>query len=172
MSTEGKVLTFPKRKKTSDLGPSDSKNASVVDMVEKRQAMIQDERRSVKRTILTEFIGVHLVLPGQGLQKCSLHDISVNGVAFDLTKKQGQFRSGEQVVMRVYLNHRTYFSFVVSVRSSRFIEEEGVYRHGASLVKGTVNEKAIEHFISFLESVSALLKTDHGDVIVSNLDQP
>lgn len=172
MSTDSKILTFPNRKKGQPEASSTDSVAQVVDIGAKRQEMIQDERRSVKRTILSEFIGVHTIVPGYGLQKCALHDISVNGVAFDLAKKQGHFKTGEEVVMRVYLNHRTYFSFVVTVRSSRYIKEEDVYRHGASLVKGTVNEQALAHFIGFIENVSANLKTDHGDVIVSNLDQP
>jgi hypothetical protein len=170
MSTEGKVLTFPKKKQNSKATKADSK-ASVVDISSKRQEIIQEERRSVRRTILTEFIGVHTVVPGYGLQKCALYDISVNGLAFDLTKKQGHFQAGEEVAMRVYLNHKTYFTFVVQVRSSRFVKEEGVHRHGASVVKGTANQEALEHFIRFIETVSANLKTDHGDVIVSNLDQ-
>ncbi len=169
MSTESKVLAFPKLKNKTSSGDQ-SEAAQVVDIGAKRQEMIQDERRSVKRTILTEFIGVHTVVPGYGLQKCALHDISVNGVAFDLAKKQGHFRAGEEVVMRVYLNHRTYFTFIVTIRSSRYVHEEDVYRHGAALLKGTVNEQALSHFIGFIESVSANLKTDHGDVIVSNLD--
>ena len=170
MSTDSKVLTFPERKRQVSETKGDSQ-ASVVDIGARRQEMISDERRSVRRTILTEFIGVHTVVPGYGLQKCALHDISINGLSFDLLKKQGHFNAGEDIAMRVYLNHKTYFSFVVSIRSSRFIEEEGVYRHGAALQKGTVNEKALEHFIQFIESVSANLKTDHGDVVVSNLDQ-
>ena len=72
--------------------------------------------------------------------------------------------------MRVYLNHKTYFNFLVKIRSSRFIEKEAVYRHGASFVENSFNQKAIKYFVSFIESVSANLKTDHGDVIVSNLD--
>ncbi len=171
MSTEGKVLAFPKVKKESPTEKTDSR-ASIVDIGAKRQEMIQDERRSVRRTILTEFIGVHTIVPGAGLQKCSLHDISVKGVAFDLSKKQGHFAPGEEVAMRVYLNHQTYFPFVVQVRSSRFVEEEGVYRHGASVKEGSENQEALKHFIQFIETVSAHLKTDHGDVIVSNLDQP
>ncbi len=171
MSTDSKVLTFPKRKNSGRSGEN-SETAQVVDIGAKRQEIIEDERRSVKRTILTEFIGVHTVVPGFGLQKCSLHDISVNGVAFDLSKKQGHFRAGEEVAMRVYLNHSTYFTFNVTVRSSRYVKEEDVYRHGAALIKGTVNEQALHHFISFIESVSANLRTDYGDVIVSNLDKP
>jgi hypothetical protein len=171
MSTEGKVLAFPKVKKESSNEKTDSQ-ASIVDIGAKRQEMILDERRSVRRTILTEFIGVHTIVPGAGLQKCSLHDISVKGVAFDLSEKQGHFSAGEEVAMRVYLNHKTYFPFVVQVRSSRFIESEGVYRHGASVLEGSVNQQALRHFIQFIETVSAHLRTDHGDVIVSNLDQP
>ena len=171
MSTEGKVLTFPNIKKDSKGEKADSK-ASIVDIGAKRQEIIQEERRSVRRTILTEFIGVHTVVPGYGLQKCTLRDISVKGIAFDLAKKQGHFSPGEEVAMRVYLNHKTYFSFIVSVRSSRFVKDEGVFRHGASVMEGTANHEALEHFIRFMETVSASLKTDHGDVIVSNLDQP
>ena len=170
MSTDGKVIRFPVAEKQESLTNSDLK-ASVLDIGEKRQDMISRERRSVRRTILTEFIGVHLVVPGAGLQKCSLHDISASGVSFDLDKKLGNFSTNEQVVMRVYLNHKTYFSFVVQVRSARHFEDEGVYRHGASVVPGTINEKAIQHFIQFIESVSAHLKTDRGDVLVSGVDQ-
>lgn len=169
MSTEGKVLTFPSIKKESGDQQTDEK-ASVVDIGLKRQEMIQEERRSVRRTILTEFIGVHAIVPGAGLQKCALHDISVNGIAFDLAKKQGHFKAGEGVALRVYLNHKTYFSFLVNVRSSRYVKEEGVYRHGASVQKGSVNQEALNHFIKFIECVSASLKTDHGDVIVSGID--
>lgn len=171
MSTEGKVLTFPSIKKETKTETADSK-ASIVDIGAKRQEIIQEERRSVRRTILTEFIGVHTIVPGYGLQKCSLHDISVKGMAFDLGEKQGHFAAGEEVAMRVYMNHQTYFQFIVTIRSSRFIKEEGVYRHGAAVVEGTVNQEALEHFIRFIETVSASLKTDHGDVIVSNLDHP
>ena len=171
MSTEGKVLTFPNIKTDGKVEKADLK-ASIVDIGAKRQEIITDERRAVRRTILTEFIGVHTVVPGYGLQKCALHDISVQGISFDLAKKQGHFKAGEEVSMRVYLNHKTYFSFVVNVRSSRFIKDEGVYRHGASVVEGTGNKEALEHFIRFMETVSASLRTDHGDVIVSNLDQP
>ena len=44
-------------------------DADLVDITEKRAAMIQDERREVKRTILTEFISAHVVIPNRGLQK-------------------------------------------------------------------------------------------------------
>ena len=183
MSIEGKVLLFPLKKKLTEESEGLHPRASVVDIVAKRDEIIQNERRAVKRTILNGFIGVHVVIPENrrrkstfhnGLLRCSLHDISSDesggGVSFDLEEKKGHFQSGEEVQMRVYLNHKTYFGFLVKVRSFRLVKEEAVYRHGASFVKNSFNQEAIGHFVRFIESVSASLKTDHGDVIVSNLD--
>ncbi len=184
MSTEGKILLFPlKKRSTEEETDRTHSKASVVDIVAKRDEIIQNERRSVKRTILNGFIGVHVVVPEirrrssafhKGLLRCSLHDISSSasgiGVSFDLEEKEGHFQPGEEVQMRIYLNHKTYFGFLVKTRSSRLIKEEAVYRHGASFVKDSFNQEAIEYFVRFIESVSASMKTDYGDVIVSNLD--
>jgi len=51
----------------------------------------------------------------------------------------------------------------------RDVSDEGVTRHGVNFVKGTVNDQALFHFVKFIETVSASLQTDHGDVMVSNL---
>ena len=83
--------------------------------------------------------------------------------------EEGKFQNGEEVAFRVYMNQQTYFPFVVKVTHLREIHEEGVYRHGANFVKGTVNDVALQHFVKFIETVSASLQTDHGDVMVSNL---
>ena len=42
-------------------------------------------------------------------------------------------------------------------------------RHGAGFVVGTINDVALHHFVHFIESVSASLETDNGDVMVSSL---
>lgn len=144
-------------------------NRAVVDMTERRNAMLVDERRQVKRTILTEFVGAFIVLPQRGLLRVSLYDISDNGLAFDLDSEQGLLRTGEEVAMRVYLNQWTYFPFSVTISNARAVDEEGVGRHGASFLKGDVNHDALHHFVKFIETVSASLATDHGDVMVSNL---
>lgn len=146
------------------------REAPVLDLTEKRQAMISTDRRKVKRTILTEFIAVHCVVPGCGLQKVSLYDINENGVSFDLEEKQGSFALGDEIAMRVYLNHQTYFSFVVTVKHVTFQEDEAVTRHGAEFVKGTINDVALHHFIKFIETVSASLRQDKGDVTVSSIN--
>lgn len=143
--------------------------APVLDMTERRQEMLTTERRKVRRTILSEFIGAFIVIPGRGLQRVSIYDISEDGIAFDLEQELGALAVGEEVAMRVYLNNQTYFPFVAKVANSRLVPEECVSRHGCGLVKDTVNEEALYHFVRFIETVSASLRTDAGDVMVSNL---
>jgi len=166
----GKILDITSRLRSENsLGNTQAEGAEVHDIVETRQEMISRERREVKRTILTEFIGAFVILPERGLLRASLYDISDNGMAFDLDLMDGGFKGGEEVAMRVYLNHSTYFPFTVRVTHGRKMEEEGVIRHGANFVKGSLNDVALHHFVKFIENVSANLKTDSGDVVVSHI---
>lgn len=144
-------------------------SAPVLDMTERRNQIMGDERRKVRRTILTEFIGAFVIVPERGLQKVALYDISDDGMSFDTELSAGQLEVGEEIAMRVYMNQQTYFPFVIRVSNARAVEEEGVHRHGASFVKGTVNDVALHHFVKFIETVSASLMTDHGDVMVSGI---
>lgn len=141
----------------------------VVDMTEARQQIINKERRDVKRTILNEFIGAFAVLPERGLLRISMYDISERGISFDVEMVEGRFLEGEEVAMRVYLNHKTYFPFTTKITYSRPMESDGVVRHGANFVQGTVNDVALHHFVKFIETVSASLKTDDGDIQVSHI---
>ncbi len=143
----------------------------VKDISELRQSAIAEDRRKVKRTILTEFLGTHIVIPKVGLKKVLLFDISTSGVSFDIEKKLGFFQEGEEVAMRIYLNHNAYFPFTLKVQNIRYDQDEDVYRHGAYFEKGSVNEEALFHFVKFLETVATSLKKDSGDVLVSNLTQ-
>ncbi|MEO0335832.1 MAG: PilZ domain-containing protein [Pseudomonadota bacterium] len=143
--------------------------AAVVDMTERRNEIINSERRRVRRTILTEFVGAFVVVPNQGLLKVSLYDISETGVAFDIDTAAGHFAKSEEIAFRVYMNQTTYFPFTVQVSNIRHLPDEEVYRHGAKFVLGTVNEIALFHFVKFIETVSASLEKDGGDVMVSKI---
>lgn len=143
--------------------------APVIDMTEKRNEMISQERRQVKRTILSEFVGAFALVPRKGLLKVNLYDISENGLAFDVEAEAGHFALGEEVAMRVYLNQQTYFPFVVRIQNVRAVEEEVVFRHGANFLKGTINDEALHHFVKFIETVSASLQSDAGDIMVTNI---
>jgi len=166
----GKIIDITSRVRSQNSSAnSESGGAPVVDMTIAREEMLNRDRREVKRTILTEFVGAYAVLPERGLMKVTLYDISENGIAFDLEIHEGVFLESEEIALRVYLNHSTYFPFVVKVVNSRRLEDEGVYRHGASFVKGTVNDVALHHFVKFIENVSASLRKDGGDILVSNI---
>ena len=174
MSTKENVINLALRRRKSGKNSTEKPNqpggeAAVVDMTERRESMIQDERRSVRRALLSEFIGVHVVVPNHGLMSVTLYDISQDGLAFDVPGAQGRFRTGEEVAMRVYLNHQTYFPFVVRVMNARVVSEDGVQRHGCSFLKGAMNAEALQHFVKFIETVTASLQTDAGDVVVSKL---
>ncbi len=147
----------------------DAEAAPIVDMTVRRNEMIQQERRKVKRTILSEFIGACIVVPQRGLLKVSLYDVSATGMSFDLESKFGQIASGEEVAMRLYLNKQTYFPFVIKVAHTQLMDTDLAYRYGCSFVGGTINNEALAHFVKFIETVSASLRTDHGDIMVSNL---
>lgn len=144
-------------------------DAPVIDITVKREEMILSERRKVRRTMLSEFIAAFAVIPQKGLLRVTLFDISADGAAFDVEFDAGHFKVGEEVAMRVYLNHETYFPFVVKIQNLRGMPDDGVFRHGAHFVKGTINDEALHHFVRFLETVSASLQTDQGDIQVSNL---
>ncbi|MFP5519948.1 MAG: PilZ domain-containing protein [Bdellovibrionia bacterium] len=169
----GKVLDLTSRLKSrssSKLQESSYQGAQEpLNLTEARMAIMSKERRQVKRTILTEFVGAYAILPERGLMKVNLYDVSENGIAFDLDLTEGHFNEGDEVAMRVYLNHSTYFPFTVMVANARVIQEEGVIRHGTNFIKGSINDVALHHFIKFIENVSASLRKDEGDVLVSNI---
>jgi hypothetical protein len=166
----GKVIDITSRVKSQN-SSTNNKNtgAPILDMTTAREEMLNKDRREVKRTILTEFVGAYAVLPERGLMKVTLYDISENGIAFDLELQEGVFLETEEVAFRVYLNHSTYFPFTAKVVSTRRLDDEGVVRHGASFTKGTVNDVALHHFVKFIENVSASLRKDGGDILVSNI---
>lgn len=169
---DNNVIDLTKRRRAKDTSAEEGQKgveAPIVDMTERRNEQIRQERRQVKRTILTEFIGAFAVVPQKGLMKVALYDISENGLAFDVETETGKFGKGEELAMRVYLNQYTYFPFLVKVRNVRAEAEDDCYRHGADFVKGSVNDEALTHFVKFIETVSASLEQDNGDVMVSNL---
>ena len=164
------IIDIRSRLKTSsEPSKGETEAAPIVDIAKMRDEALNKERRDVRRTILTEFIAVHTVVPGAGLLKVALYNINENGVAFDIEEKAGHFQVGEEIAMRVYLNHQTYFPFVVKIRHMTELSDEGVFRHGAEFVKGTINDEALHHFVKFIETVSAAFKADGGDLLVSKI---
>jgi hypothetical protein len=167
----GQIIDITKRLKSRNQVEKTKKTkpAEIVDMTEAREAIINSERRVVKRTILNEFIGAFAVIPEKGLLKVALHDISEKGVSFNVEGSHAYFRQNQEVAMRLYLNYKTFFPFVVVLRNQRFIVDEGVTRVGTDFVADSINNMALHHFVKFIENVSATLKTDTGDIQVSHI---
>ena len=169
MGSDNNVIDISGRLKTKPA--TEAKNANligaVVDMTERRTEEILQERRSKKRTILTEFVGAFVVVPQKGLRKVDLYDISEEGISFDVSFDDGKLDIGEEVAVRIYLSQNTYFPFVVKVTNTRHIPEEGMYRHGSQFEAEGDTAESLKHLVAFIESVSTRLQSDKGDIVVN-----
>ncbi|MBY0452528.1 MAG: PilZ domain-containing protein, partial [Bdellovibrionaceae bacterium] len=82
---------------------------------------------------------------------------------------QGAFKAGEEIQMRVYLNHKTYFPIAVKIKHTTVEQSEGVTRHGTEFLKSAENNAALQHFVKFIETVSLGLKKDEGDLMAPKI---
>ncbi|MCB0347231.1 MAG: PilZ domain-containing protein [Bdellovibrionales bacterium] len=164
-------MTARRREQLSNENAHESQEgkATIVDMTVRRQEVISEERRQVKRTILAEFVGAYVLIPGKGLQKVSVYDIGDGGLSFDMDFEAGHFNMGEEYAMRLYLSKDTYLPFTIRVSNFREVHDEGVIRHGSQFIKNTTNSEALKHFVAFLETVTASLQTDRGDITVTKI---
>lgn len=180
----GNILQFPGSKgqttqenskatgsshKGAEVGPNGTQEGQVFDVTQRIQDRQAEDRRQVKRVVLNEFISAHVYVNGRGLLKIAMKDIHDGGLAFDIEERQGSFTRGETLEVRFYLNHQTYFKFNVQVAHSSHVENEGIHRHGTAFIGESLNNVALHHFTQFLTTISASLRTDTGDRIVSNI---
>ena len=101
--------------------------------------------------------------------RVAIYDISENGISFDLELEEGAFKCDEEICMRVYLNHKTYFPINVRVKHVTVEPTEAVIRHGTVFEDNAVNNAALQHFVKFIESVSLGLKNDSGDLMAPKI---
>lgn len=172
----GDILKFPPPKRQNDGDSVEIKGnvkstpeGQLLDVTQRIQDRQSDDRRQVKRVVLNEFISAHVYVNGRGLLKITLKDVNNGGLAFDIDEKQGQFTRGETLEVRFYLNHETYFKFNVTVAHSNALPDEAIFRHGCSFLGESLNNAALHHFVQFLQTIAASLRTDRGDRIVSNI---
>lgn len=163
----GDVIDFKGRRKEPNSDEGSQQKAPIMDISNIREQQINSDRRNAKRTILNGFIGASVVIPGRGLLKVSLFDISKGGLSFDTGPDSGHFREGEEIAIRFYFSHNVYFPFVARISSFRVNSEDGSSRHGANFVGDLSNIYVLNHFVDFLESVAADLKTDKGDLFIN-----
>jgi len=176
--TKGNVLDLTKRikqkRQEARKNPPQSNEqviqmpTAVLDMTARRCEMINDERRQVRRTVLSHFIGAFVVNPAKGLETVTIFDISENGISFDLSKEAGKYQEGETVSMRIYLSHELYFPFTVRIANVR--PGDGVNRHGGELEKDQPASSTLQHFVKFLEGLATVARKDQGDRILGRAE--
>lgn len=177
------VIPFNKNRKKSGLDPVEvakerlygkpnksTSLESLIDLNERREEKLASEKRAVTRTVLSQFLGVFLVLPNKGLQPVSLHDVSEAGLSFDLPEEVGSYEISETVTMRIYLSHDTYFSFHAKIANKRDSSSQGVVRHGAVFRKDDESFKTLFYFTKFLENVGLVARKDTGDRLLGRID--
>ena len=160
-----KVINLLPRLKTVAQPGINHSAAEVVEFETEKKKLLFQERRQVKRTLLSEFVSAMIVLPEKGLLQVSLYDISEEGISFELDSLEGHFKVGEEILMRVYINQKTYFPVQVTVKHVTADAESGTSRHGAEYLKGQVQDVALQHFVKFIESAGEGLKKDNGDLV-------
>lgn len=163
----GDVIDLKGRRKGFEATVESTYSSPIMDITDLRKEQIQSDRRDAKRTILNGFVGASVVVPGRGLLKVGIFDISKGGLSFDTSSESGHFAEGEEVAMRFYFNHSVYFPFVVRITSFRTKVDEGISRHGATFVMDQSDVHVLSHFVDFIESVVSGLKTDKGDLFIN-----
>lgn len=146
-----------------------NQNNFVVDFESQKKMIDQKDRRTRRRTVLNEMMSSMVVIPERGLLKVVLHDISDEGLSFDTMVDEGAFAIGEEVTLRVYINHKTYFPVRVTVKHVSEQSAQGTLRHGVTLKKDASNDVVLQYFVKFIEAASALMKKDNGDLMVNKI---
>ena len=159
----GKVIDLTSRLRNTTTEAHLNTYADVLNYEEQKKKFLTTERRQIKRTILSEFVSAMVVVPGKGLMRVGIYDISDQGISFDIEMDQGAFKVDEEICMRVYLNHKTYFPIDVKVKHVTTENSEAVVRHGTEFLTSTQNNAALQHFVKFIETISLGLRKDEGD---------
>ncbi len=168
-TTSAKTEETHPLKAASDLSQQFTSSHLVVDFEEQKKKIVQQERRTRRRTVLNEMMSSMAVIPERGLLKVLLHDISDGGLSFDTLVNEGAFAVGEEITLRIYINHKTYFPVRVTVRHVSEQPALGTLRHGATLKKDASNDVVLQYFVKFIEAASSLMKKDNGDLMVNKI---
>ncbi len=145
---------------------SNSKESAPLNFTQIRDEKITEERRKVKRIILTEFLGGVIIVPGVGLKKVNIFDISEGGLSFETEPGEGQFNVHEQVALRIYFNHEIYLPLTVKITNIKDPYKDGTLRHGGEFLYVEKYGETMKHFVKFMENVSSLTLKDTGDLMI------
>lgn len=166
-----KVIDFTQRRLKSADTKMDTfqkpSTPSVLSFEVQKQKIAFKERRTARRTMFNEMMSSMVVIPERGLLKVFLHDISDDGLSFDTAIEDGSFKIGEELSMRIYINHKTYFPVKMTVKHLKEDLESGTVRHGATMIKEALNDVVLQYFVKFVEAAAMTMKIDSGDLMVN-----
>ena len=117
--------------------------------------------------MFNEMMSSMVVIPERGLLKVFLHDISGDGLSFDTAIEVGSFKVDEEISMRIYINHKTYFPVKMTIKHIKQDVESGIIRHGATMIKEALNDVVLQYFVKFIEAAALTMKKDSGDLMVN-----
>lgn len=116
-----------------------------------------ERRRSLRRPILETF-SCFVVLPEHGFFKLTVHDLSENGIGFDLDAEGApQFKSsaqvGDELELRFHINQSLFISLLIQIR--RIDDSTGVRRVGAEFIRK--NDPEFKAYLAFIELLDRIL---------------
>jgi hypothetical protein len=147
-----------------------SDDKKVVDFNEKRKKSIEQKRRTFERVVFQEFLGVYTVIDDQGASfPIKLLDISGEGCQFQVPfskKALAQFKSGEEVTLKLFFTKGSFLPAVVTVRhTSEYIDKDGDawLRIGGAFDTSLPSFKALSSFIDFIYQYAEFSCLDRGE---------
>lgn len=142
----------------------------VFDFGEKRKQSIEQKRRQFERVVFQEFLGVYSVIDDHGTgYPVKLVDVSADGCQFQIpfsAKAKNQFKTGEEVTLKLYFSKGTYLPAVVKIRrAAEYIDQQGdaYLRLGGEFDKTIPSFGALSSFISFIYQYAEFSCLDKGE---------
>lgn len=147
-----------------------SDEKKVFDFNERRQKNIEQKRRTFERVVFQEFLGVYSVIDDNGSgYPVKLVDISKEGLQFQVPfsgKAKNQFKSGEELTLKLYFSKGSYLPAVVTIRhASEYIDQQGDawLRMGCAIDTSIPSYQALSTFIDFIYQYAEFSCIDKGE---------
>tara|TARA_B100001971_G_scaffold215182_1_gene259060 strand:- start:5417 stop:5890 length:474 start_codon:yes stop_codon:yes gene_type:complete len=144
--------------------------SKVISFEEKRKSSIEKRKRNFERVLFSEFLGSYVEVDENGTKyTVSLVDISRDGCQFQapfVQNSQNNFKSGEDVTLRVYFTEDDFLPIVVNVKHAQeYIDEKGnaYMRYGGEFDKSLPSFQAFVPFIEFIYKFAEFSCVDKGE---------
>jgi len=125
----------------------------------------QLERRHSKRRPILETFSIFIVIPQKGLYRLAVHDMSEDGMNFNVDIEgepifSFQPKVGESIDIRIYLNKSLYIP--LSIQVVRITQHPSGRRVGAEFHhKKSESYKAFHTLLHLLDSIVNVLRIDN-----------